>query len=174
MREMINEEIYKRVYRTTVSNNGEDYKINEEAFLCVCGADPYKIRIEEFEKLSGDSRLQAIYLRMLNRIPDDVAKSRYEELVKSYGEEVATYIMFDEVGNSWEFEKTGKKKQGNGKFKAKMMEKGLKKKYYITCVKSYLMPVKTFLHINLVEPVWIRTPKPIKNFIRVLCGREKK
>ena len=157
-----------------MSNNGEGYGINEEAFLSVCGADPYKIKIEEFMELSGASKLQAIYLRMLNRIPDDAAKERYEKLVESFGEEAATYIMFDEVGNSWEFEKTGKKKQGNGRIKVIMMQNGLKKKYYRERVKSHLMQVRSFLHFKFVEPVWIRMPKPIKNFIRVLCGREKK
>ena len=174
MHEIINKEIYKRVYRTTMSNNGDGYGINEEAFLSVCGADPYKIKIEEFMELSGASKLQAIYLRMLNRIPDDAAKERYEKLVESFGEEAATYIMFDEVGNSWEFEKTGKKKQGNGRIKVIMMQNGLKKKYYRERVKSHLMQVRSFLHFKFVEPVWIRMPKPIKNFIRVLCGREKK
>lgn len=166
--------IYKRVFEVTELNNRKKLAISEDSYLCVCGCNPYEISIKEFDNIKTDEKIFAIYLRMFNRMPDAGALMQYDMIKEKYNEEMAVFVLLHNVVNSVEFVQTGKKVVDAYLIRNKMITSGFYYEFVKMRIHGVLCKFRAIIHCKLVEPVWIRMPNSLKNFVRVICGRNKK
>lgn len=170
-------QLYDKIFQVANENmrtNGLEFNFGQAAFESILYKNPRIIEVSEFESLSEMEFLTAVYLRFLNRLPDESARREYIKLAKNIDEEAyKKFLIMQALTNSPEFKNLDKKVVGLGAVRRNFLNRGIKYRLNIRAIAAKSKFLYSFRHY-IFEPIWKRLPNNIKNVIRVICGREKK
>ncbi|MDE6905954.1 MAG: hypothetical protein K2P76_13645 [Lachnospiraceae bacterium] len=169
--------LFQKIYRISNSNMvraGQCFTYNEKAFQCLIGKNPQYIDVYEFDGLENEELVSALYLRFMNRLPDPSAIQVFRKYQNICGEDVELlkFCLIQYLSKSPEHKKLFKK-VAKDKNNIKNRKKSCIKFLRIILTEKALM-CRVLFHRYIFEPLWMRIPKSIRNFIRKICGRETK
>ncbi len=166
-------ELYKKIYNLANENmqkRNMELPYSYQVFSSRIGVSPYMVDSTEFDKMSNDEIFTAIFLRCLDRLPEEGAWSLHDRLTQECRQsgERFSYALLTVVAESEEF-------KGNYKeirfFYDTEPERKLNLKEVLQQKASRFCQI---FFAKVVLPVWICLPVFVKNGIRKMSGKETK
>lgn len=164
------------VAENNMLNAGVELNVSKIVFLNYINKDPFIVDIDEFQELNLSDFFYMVYLRLLNRLPDqDSWKTMYKVKNKLENVEIAVqYAIIRRIMHSREFKHIRKEIKGLVQQKQKIfMYYGIKLYYKIICF-EILDKLEYIIWACLLGPIWDSLSNDKKNIVRMWFGREKK
>lgn len=166
--------LYDKIYQTALKNMtsaGMKFSYDQKAFESILYKNPDLISIKEFEMLTEEKDfLTAVYLRLLNRIPDEKVKRRYKNLIQKKQLDLANYIFFCSLTKSAEFKKLNKTVTGLKELKDQLYEEGVRYIGIIPVWEELKGWIWRFLHTYPFRMIWSCLSDDMKEAICVMLG----
>lgn len=166
--------IYRKIFDLANDNmkkHGEAFRYSYKAFSVFIGKSPNLVHTDEFFGLDKEDYLAALYLRCLNRLPDEGSYKTYENVEKET-KDFMQYMVLSGVIQSAEFMTLNKKVTGIREFRRNWK----KNRHYSRAqiLRLQVQSVKAKCFGSLVIPIWVKMPNSIRNIVRRITGRKRK
>ena len=163
-------EIYDKIYDVSKKHMIEsdmDFSFSKESFKSILYVNPYVIDINEFLFLSDNDFINAVYLRFLNRLPDQSSlSSYYNRVYKSNADsELIRYGILLSVMYSPEFKDKGKDVNNLIELEKKLINKSKFTILRLILIK-YTVVIRGGILKCIVIPTWNSFPPNLQSIIR--------
>lgn len=166
--------LYDKIYQTALNNMisaGLKFSLDQKAFESILYKNPDIVSVKEFEMLTEEKVfLTAVYIRFLNRLPDEKAKRRYVNLIKKNQLDLANYIFFYSLTKSAEFKKIHKTVTDLKELKDQLYKEGVKNIGLISAWEELKGWIWRFLHTYFFRIIWSCLSDDMKDAICVRLG----
>lgn len=166
--------LYDKIYQTAQKNMisaGLQFSFNKKVFESILYKNSDFISIKEFDDFTDEKDfVAAVYLRFLNRLPDEKAKKRYDGLILKKQVDIANYIFYSALIKSVEFKKLNKTIIDLKDLKKELYKKGV---WYVGLIAQREEIKGIIWKILLSYPfkiIWHYLPNCIKNIICIKLG----